>query len=211
MSDGEGVVGFAGEGLPGEGGVFEGHVAAGGAVFGDGDGTGVQIEVALTERLPRRDVRVPVQQDIAGAQGRQVRGVEDVAVRGIDEAVCSREHAVIGEDREGQHHLVDLRVAVAAHAEDLIPPLVQHGQHLLGRVFVRQIVARAMVEDVAQQEQAVRPLSVKGVEQRAAVAGRAVDIGCDHELHGISPFMRGPGRTRPSSRRARRRSASRRG
>ena len=106
-----------------------------------------------------------------------------MAVRGIDEAVCGREHAVIGEDREGQHHLVDLRVAVAAHAENLFPPLVQHGQHLLGRVFVRQIVARAVVEQVAQQHDALRLFTRVDLRQHAGVVGGTVDIGNKDEFH----------------------------
>jgi len=42
-----------------------------------------------------------VQENIAGAERRQVRGVVDVAVRGVDQPVSNREDAVIGQNREG--------------------------------------------------------------------------------------------------------------
>ena len=158
-----------------------------GAVFRDGDRAGVEIEVVFAERLPRGHVRVAVQEDIAGAERRQMRSVIDVAVRGVDQAASGQENAVIGKDREGQHHLVDLRVAVAAHAEEAFAPLVEHGQHLLGRVFIRQIVARAVVENVAQQQKPIGPFPVKRGQQFAAVPRRAVDIRCDHELHKTPP------------------------
>lgn len=128
-----------------------------------------------------------VQENIAGAERRQVRGVVDVAVRGVDQAASSRENAVIGQDREGQHHLVDLRVAVAADAEEAFAPLVEHGQHLLGRVFIRQIVARAVVENVAQKQESGCSFPVKRGKQLTAVPRRAVDIRCDHELHKTPP------------------------
>ena len=42
-----------------------------------------------------------VQENIAGAERRQVRGVVDVAVRGVDQPVSNREDAVISQNREG--------------------------------------------------------------------------------------------------------------
>ena len=93
-----------------------------------------------------------VQQDIARAEGRQVRRIEHVAMRGVNKPVSHRENAVVGKDGERQHHLVDLGVAVAAHAEECFAALVEHGQHPLGSILIRQVVARAVVENVAQKQ-----------------------------------------------------------
>ena len=128
-----------------------------------------------------------MQENIAGAERRQVRGVVDVAVRGVDQPVSNREDAVIGQNREVQHHLVNLRVAVAADAEEPVSPFVEHGQHLFGGIFVRQIVARAVVENVAQQQKPAGPFPVKRGKQLTAVPRRAVDIRCDHKLHKTPP------------------------
>ena len=140
-----------------------------------------------------------VQENIAGAERRQVRGVVDVAVRGVDQPVSNREDAVIGQNREVQHHLVNLRVAVAADAEEPVSPFVEHGQHLFGGIFVRQIVARAVVENVTQKQESGCSFPVKRGKQVTAIACRAVDIRCDHEFHkqSLLSILRDPLRPHP--------------
>ena len=95
------VIDPAGERFPFENAILQRHIAMCGAVFRDGDRAGVEIEVVFAERLPHGHVRVAVQEDIAGAERRQMRGVIDVAVRGVDQPVSNREDAVIGQNREG--------------------------------------------------------------------------------------------------------------
>ena len=62
----------AGERFPFENAILQRHIAMCGAVFRDGDRSGVEIEVVFAERLPRGHVRVAVQEDIAGAE----RGID---------------------------------------------------------------------------------------------------------------------------------------
>ena len=88
----------AGKRFPLKNAVFQRQIAACGAVFRNGDRAGVQIEVFLAERLPRGYMCMAVQENIAGAERRQVRGVVDVAVRGVDQPVSNREDAVIGQN-----------------------------------------------------------------------------------------------------------------
>ena len=97
----ERMVYVAGKRFPLKNAVFQRQIAACGAVFRNGDRAGVQIEVFLAERLPRGYMCMAVQENIAGAERRQVRGVVDVAVRGADQPVSNREDAVIGQNREG--------------------------------------------------------------------------------------------------------------
>lgn len=47
--------------------------------------------------------------------------VDDVAVRQVDAPPALGQHGIVREDRELEHHLVDLAVAVAADAEELGP------------------------------------------------------------------------------------------
>ena len=146
------LVDLAGERLtlPGEGGVFEGHVAAGGAVFGDGDGTGVQVEVfSMVSAL--RYMGMTAQQHIAVAQGRRVVLAKVMPVRCINQVLSQRQHRVIRHHGEGQHHLVNLGIAVSTDSQNLIPTFIQHSQHRLRRVLLRQIISGPMVQQVEGQ------------------------------------------------------------
>ena len=89
-----------------------------------------------------------------------------------------------------QHHLINLRVAVAAHAEQLVLYAVEQRDHALRVVCVRQIVARTVIEQVAQQNQTLRALGFIGGEHRLAGAAGTVDIGSKHQFHRyVSPFL----------------------
>ena len=68
------MVYVAGKRFPLKNAVFQRQIAACGAVFRNGDRAGVQIEVFLAERLPRGYMCMAVQENIAGAERRQVRG-----------------------------------------------------------------------------------------------------------------------------------------
>ena len=91
------------------------------------------------------DVRVAVEQDIALAQRGQGLFVEAVTVGREDHVFLFREDRVIREDREFQYHLIDLRVAVSANAENGVLSRVEQGNDLLGRVAAGEIVSGTVV------------------------------------------------------------------
>ena len=126
---------------------------------------------------------VSMEQDIAGLERRQVLLVEDMTVGGEDALPAHRQEKVICHDREGENHLVDLGLAVAADTVDLIPVFVQEGDDLLRGIFVRQVVARAVVEKVPEKKHAVSLLTVIGGEHPAAVKGGSMDIRCNEPFH----------------------------
>ena len=130
---------------------------------------------------------VAVQQNIPRLQRRQVGRVVPVAVGGVDEPLPRCEHGIVGQNGKFQHHLVHLGIAVAAHAENAVPARIEQGQHLLGGIRRRQVVARAVVQNIAQQKQPVRALAVPCVQQAAAAVRRAVDVRCNEQLHRSSP------------------------
>ena len=76
-------------------------------------------------------MRMPAQQHVAGLQGRG-RGLAGVMPVGRkDKMPVQRHQAVIRQDREGEDHLVHLRLAVAADAEKLGAAVIQKGDDLL--------------------------------------------------------------------------------
>ena len=123
------------------------------------------------------------QQHIPGPQGRQAVRAVLVAMGGIDQTISQIQQGVLRQHREFQHHLVHLRVAVAPHAQELVPAAVEHGRHLLGIILPGQIIAGAVVEDIPQQHQTVRSLLPKCLQQLFAVIRRAVHVRRDHPFH----------------------------
>ena len=99
--------------------------------------------------------------------------------------------AVIRQDREGEDHLVHLRLAVAAHGNDLVGNGVEHLYDALGRVVGREVVARPVVEKVAQKDDAVGTLGLDGGHEALAPVGGTVDVRRNDELHvGVLPCWR---------------------
>ena len=119
---------------------------------------------------------VPMQQHISRGQRRQIFHMIDMPVGRINEPLPHRKHRIIGQHGEFQHHLVHLGITVAPHAEQLLLFPVQQGDDLLGSVLSGQVVAGAVVEQVAQQEQPVGSLPLKGLQHFAAVVGRPVQV-----------------------------------
>ena len=135
-------------------------------------------------------MRVAVNQQVARLVRRQVIEVEQMAVGDERGAAVQIKQRVIRHDRELQHHLINLRVAVAAHAEQLVLYAVEQRDHALRVVCVRQIVARTVIEQVAQQNQTLRALGFVGGKHRFAGAVGTVDIGSKHQFHRcMSPFL----------------------
>ena len=173
----------------------------------DGDGAGIQ-DIDAVAQSAAGNVRVAVEQDVARMQGRQMVLVKMVAVRGIDEMARRLEQAVVRKNGEGQHHLVDLGLAVAAHAENVGLPLLQQGDDLLRRIALGQVVARAVIQQIAEEEHTRRFLTLPGLEELAAVVGRAVQVRGNDPFHGffvpfrcnsppIIPQMRQNGKEKP--------------
>ena len=127
-----------------------------------------------------------------GQRGRVVdavvhAGAKDVAVRQEQLAAgLVKQGSVVGHDREVEHHLVDLGVAVAAHRDDAVGQGVEQRNHTLGGVVARQVVARTVIEQVAQQDDAVGLLGLDGGDQAFGPICRAVNVGSDEVFHGES-------------------------
>ena len=149
-------------------------------------------------------MRVAIDHRRAGRQrGHVVHGVVDarpphVAVREEQLAPRARrvrvwrlgvpQHVVVGHAGEVQHHLVDLRLAVAPHADDAVRDAVQHRDDLLRGVVRREVVAGPVVQEVTQKDDAVRLLGVDGVHEPRAPLGRTMDVGRNQELHDLLHF-----------------------
>ena len=149
-------------------------------------------------------MRVAIDDRGAGRKrGHAVDGVVDartphVAVREEELAPRARglrvwrlgvpQHVVVRHAGEVQHHLVDLRLAVAAHADDAVRDSVKHRDDLLRGVVRREVVAGTVVQEVAQKDDAVRLLGIDGVHEARAPLGRAMDVGRNQELHDLLHF-----------------------
>ena len=94
---------------------------------------------------------------------------------------------MVGHAGEAEDHLIDLGLAVAAHGDDAVSDVVEHLDHALGSVVGRQVVARAVIQKVAQKHHAVGVFGLDGGHEAAAPVGGAVNIGRDDEFHGFLP------------------------
>lgn len=162
---------FPGEGIP-----FPEEIAVRRVIFRQGCRTGIQIIVILAEGLPDRDMGMAVEQDVAGLHGRQGFQVVTVAMGRIDEAAALGQDGIGGHDRKFQYHLVDVGITIAADTEDRILDFVEPSKDFFRRVVLGQVVAWPVVEDIAEQDQAVCALPLPGVEHTAAVVSRTVYI-----------------------------------
>ena len=76
-------------------------------------------------------------------------GAKDVAVRQEQLAAgLIEQRGVVGHDGKVEDHLVDLGVTVTAHRDDAVGQGVEQRNHALGGVIARQVVTRAVVEQV---------------------------------------------------------------
>ena len=115
-------------------------------------------------------------------------GAKDVAVRQEQLAVgLVKQRGIVGHNGKVEHHLVDLGVTVAAHRDDAVGQGVEQRDYALGGVIARQVVARTVVEQVAQQHDAVGLLGLDGGAEALGPVCRAVDVGGDEVFHG-GPF-----------------------
>lgn len=88
---------------------------------------GMAREPGLRQRFPAPKgaqgghMGVAVEEEIPRPEGRQVLPVPHMAVGAVDQPLPQGQNGVIGQDGEGQHHLVHLAVAVAPDAEEPVP------------------------------------------------------------------------------------------
>ena len=112
-------------------------------------------------------------------------GAKDVAVRQEQLATgLVEQRGVVGHEGEVEDHLVDLGIAVAADGDDAVGQGVEQRDYALGGVVARQVVARTVIEQVAQQDDAVGLLGLDGGDQALSPICRAVDVGSDKVFHG---------------------------
>ena len=100
-------------------------------------------------------------------------GAKDMPVREKERA--SRIIDKLGRCRhagEIEHHLVDFRIAIAPNGYDALGNAVKGGEHFFGSIAFGQVVARAVIEQVAEQEHAVGRFPVDALHQ-SADGGRA--------------------------------------
>ena len=115
-------------------------------------------------------------------------GAKDMAVRQEQLAAgLVEQRGVVGHDGEVKHHLVDLSIAVAAYRDDVVGQGVEQRNHALGSIVARQVVARTVIKQVAQQDDAVGLLGLNGGAEALGPVCRAVDVGSDEVFHG-GPF-----------------------
>ena len=177
-----------GQAFPGKEILFQKHIAVGAAVLGNRGGAGIDVGEAFVMG-EGGDVRVAAEEHVAWHERRRIGLAVYVAVGGVEDAAAQGQDAVIGHHWEAEHHLVYLCLAVAAHAEEMFADAIEHFNYALRGVVVREIVAGAVVEQVAQQQQARLALRVPGLQQALTPTRGAVDVGCDHEFHGLSSMF----------------------
>ena len=90
---------------------------------------------------------------------------------------------VVGHAGKVEDHLVDLGLAVASHGDDAVGDAVEHLDHALGRVVGGQVVAGAVVQEVAEEHHPIGLLGLDGGHEALAPIGGAMDVGRDDEFH----------------------------
>ena len=140
-------------------------------------------------RVAGGNVRMPAEQQVARAERGRGLLVCVVTVCGIDQMRTERNQCVVCHDGKRQHHLVNLGFAVAPHTEQAFLNGGEQGDHPLGVVLLRQIVARSVIQQVAQQKQAVGLFVGKAVQQHFAKMGGAVNVRCDHPFQKTYPLL----------------------
>ena len=152
--------------------------------FRNGNGTGVHIGDAVCF-FKFRNVGVPGKDEGSGFYGRE----RFVTVNGEHFCTVDIEKSLFAEHRKFKNHLVNFGVTVSADTDYIFFDAVEHGDDFLGCVTFGQIVSRAMVKDIAEQEDFIRVLIFKGFEQFFTVKSASVDVGCYHKFHKNAPFL----------------------
>lgn len=99
--------------------------------------------------------------------------------------------AVVGKDREIKDHLVDVRIAVAAHAENVFFHSVEKVDDFFGSISFREVVAGTVIEDIPQKQQFIRLFFLVLFQQLSKIESASVDVGCNHYFHGVLKLLSG--------------------
>ena len=110
-------------------------------------------------------------------------------VGGVDELFARREDAVIRQHRKVQHHLIHLGIAVASDTAKPVLQAVQLRDDLFGRIVPGQVVPRAVIEQIPQQEQPPGPLPLESLHHPFTIVRRPVQVGCDHPFHSVPSIL----------------------
>jgi len=163
--------------------VFQNSVASGKPVLWQGKGTGVAQSYALPHfRLG--NMGVPVQKNIALAQGGQLGWPEIVPVGDENSQRIHHQPRKAGGKGEGEHGFINGAVAVPAHGQYLRGKGVENFTHLFGEVFVGQGVARPVVQNIAKHKHTVGLLGLYCSDHEMGGLDTAVDIGKNAKFHG---------------------------
>ena len=133
----------------------------------------MEVLPGLTNSTPSRSSSVfawvwPDKKALPGAGvGRSSGLARQVAVGEVQDVPVGLDEGVVGHAREVEHHLVNFGIAVAAHGNDALRQAVEQRDRLFRRVAFRQVVARAVVQQVAQQDGAVGRFGFDAVDERA--------------------------------------------
>ena len=146
------------------------------AAFGERHGAGVEDGEPAVELLQLGDMGVSVGQHRADADRRQLPLVPQMPVREEERLGGRFQDRIVAHHRKFEHQLVDFGIAIAAYGEDLVLQSVQDTRHLLRVVEVGHAVARAVVEQVAEEDDAVVAQRFGGGEGLFQRGWHAVDV-----------------------------------
>ena len=152
------------------------------AAFRDGGRARVQVveaqAVFCLQFFGAEEVGMSVKEDIAVRDGWQGVFIIMVAVGREDRVAIQHQDCVVGKAWEIEHHLIDFGLAVAANRPDFVLQGVQHGDDFLRGIVLRKIVSGAMVQDVAEEDDALCTALLELLQGLPAPVGTAVDVAC---------------------------------
>ena len=126
---------------------------------------------------------VAVEKNVPLLQRRKRCGMIEMPMGDKEAAAARKEQAIVGQNGEVEHHLIDLRVTVAADGEDPVRAGIELGRHRFGVVALGQIVPRSVIEQIPQKKQFVGVFPLKSFQQFATIEGRAVNVRGDNKSH----------------------------
>ncbi len=123
-----------------------------------------------------RNVRVSVQKDISAFECLNRSRSENMPVCREYRSVSENYRRKVGGNRKIEHHLVNLRIAVAPYRRNAVGKTVQNRYYFFGAVSVGQIVPRPVIKQIAEQNKTVCALFLKCSCKHLAVFCRAVYV-----------------------------------
>lgn len=170
VADSDGTVGLDG----GEGG----NVAA----FGKCDAASIENGGTFGGLLEAPEMDVAVTEEV-NAKGRTTFWRVFVAVGQEYAFAIVDEEGIIGHARELQEHLIDLGVAIATHGNDTVGHCIEAVGDADAIDTLGDGVARAIVDDVAEDDEEVVLLLGEELEDLLKARQGAVDIGEEEVFH----------------------------